>query len=93
VVLEAFAEERTAVLLAIASERNKTMEQLNAMTLASIESMLSESGKLTTTTIDHVFFRTIQLLSLIFVGILVLCAVIFVMIRKSRVPVVVQSRV
>jgi len=87
ILLKTLADERTLVLQAITDERNETMEQLNVMTLGSIESMLSESGELTTSTIDHLFLRTTQLLSLIFVGILVLCAVIFVMIRKSRVPV------
>jgi hypothetical protein len=83
VVLETLVEERNIVLKTIADERNLTLEQLNALTLESIEHMIGQSGEFSKQTIDHVFWRASQLLFLPFVVLMVMCVVVLVMIRNA----------
>jgi hypothetical protein len=82
-VLEALVQERNFVLEVVANERNLTMEQLNAITLASIEQIIKQSGDFSKDAIDHVFWRTLQLLFLPFVGLFVFCIVVLLMIRRG----------
>ena len=81
--VESLAEERTAVLEYLTSERSMMMEQINVMTLASIKQMLDESQELSEAAIDHLFWRVLQLLALPFIILLALSVVVLVMIRNG----------
>jgi len=82
-VLHALVDERNFVMEQITSERNLTMEQLNAITLASIELMIKESGEFSKEAIDHVFWRALQMLALPFLGLVVVCVIVLLMIRDG----------
>ncbi|UCH82756.1 MAG: hypothetical protein JSW50_09765 [Candidatus Latescibacterota bacterium] len=81
--LRALADERNVILERITQERNLTIEQINALTLTAMENMLAESKELSTSTIDHVFWRTIQLMALPAVVLLVVCVAVLLWIRNS----------
>ena len=69
-----------------------TMEMINVLSLATIEAMLEATGKQATAAIDQIFWRTLQLLSVVFVGMFILCFLALFMIRKTRAPYPSQGR-
>jgi hypothetical protein len=82
-VLEALVEERNVVLERIGEERNLTIEQIGALMLSTVEQMVDDTGNLSKKTADHIFFRTIQLLALPFLGLAVFCVILLLMIRNG----------
>lgn len=82
-VLQTLVEERNIILKTIADERNLTLEQLNVLTLSSIEHMIGKTSDLSNQTVDHVFWRAIQLLFLPFVVLMVMCVIVLLMIRNA----------
>jgi hypothetical protein len=76
-------KERIAVIEALGQERLDTLEQLNAITLAAIRAMITESESLTTAAIDRVFWRVIQLMALPTLGLILFIIILMWMLRNA----------
>ena len=82
-LLSTAEKERIAVIEALGQERLDTLEQLNAITLAAVRAMITESESLTTAAIDRIFWRVIQLLAVPFLGLLAFISLLMWMLRNA----------